>query len=95
MFIYSKREFFPIDIKKKDLCMAKSLYTQYGGPHGELGAALRYFAQRTIMPDERGRMLLTDIATEELGHVEMICMMVYKLTEGCSPSTLEYIFVVS
>ena len=89
MFIYSKREFFPIDIKKKDLCMAKSLYTQYGGPHGELGAALRYFAQRTTMPDERGRMLLTDIATEELGHVEMICTMIYQLTKGATVKELE------
>ena len=84
MFIYSKREFFPIDIKKKDLKMAKALYAQYGGPYGELGAALRYFAQRTTMPDERGRMLLTDIATEELGHVEMICTMIYQLTKGAT-----------
>ena len=89
MFIYSKREFFPIDIKKKDLAMAKSLYAQYGGPYGELGAAIRYFAQRTSMPDERGRMLLTDIATEELGHVEMICTMIYQLTKGASVREME------
>lgn len=89
MFIYSKREFFPINIKKKDLGMAKKLYSQYGGPHGELGAALRYFAQRTTMPDERGRMLLTDIATEELGHVEMICTMIYQLTKGATIKELE------
>ena len=89
MFIYSKREFFPIDIKKKDLKLAKALYAQYGGPYGELGAALRYFAQRTTMPDERGRMLLTDIATEELGHVEMICTMIYQLTKGATIKEME------
>ena len=61
MFIYSKREFFPINIKKKDLGMAKKLYSQYGGPHGELGAALRYFAQRTTMPDEGVRSCRDDM----------------------------------
>lgn len=89
MFVYSKRLIYPIDIKNKDLKMAKELYAQYGGPHGELGAALRYFAQRTDMPDEQGVMLLTDIASEELGHVEMIVTMIYQLTKGASPKEME------
>ena len=54
--------------------MAKYILTQYGGPYGELGAALRYLNQRYSMPDERGRTLLTEIGTEELSHVEMICI---------------------
>lgn len=66
MFRYSKRLQYPINIKKKDLNMAKYLVTQYGGSNGELAAAIRYLNQRYTMPDNRGRALLTDIGTEEL-----------------------------
>lgn len=66
MFSYNKRLQYPVDIKKKDLRMAKYLVTQYGGANGELAAALRYLNQRFTMPDERGKALLTDIGTEEL-----------------------------
>ena len=55
-------------------------FSEYGGPYGELSAALRYLNQRYTMPDSRGKALLTDIGTEELGHVEMICTMYYQLT---------------
>ena len=89
MFAYKKYMPYPINIKKKDLRMAKYIITQYGGPYGELGAALRYFNQRYTMPDEKGKALLTDIATEELGHVEMICAMVYQLTKGATIKEME------
>ena len=36
------------------------------------------------MPDDRGKALLSDIGTEELGHVEMICTMIHQLIEGAS-----------
>ncbi len=84
MFTYEKRLLYPINITKKDLVMAKYIVTQYGGPYGELGAALRYLNQRYTMPDERGRTLLSDIGTEELGHVEMICTMLYQLTKDAT-----------
>ena len=84
MWIYEKRLQFPVNIKKTDPRMAKLITTQYGGPDGELSAALRYLNQRYTMPDERGRMLLTDIGTEELAHVEMVCAMVSQLMEGAS-----------
>lgn len=84
MFEYKKHLPYPVNIKKKNLRMAKYIITQYGGPYGELGAALRYFNQRYNMPDEKGKALLTDIATEELGHVEMICAMIYQLTKDAS-----------
>ena len=89
MFAYKKYMPYPINIKKKDLRMAKYIITQYGGPYGELGAALRYFNQRYTMPDEKGKALLTDIATEELGHVEMICAMVNQLTKGATLKEME------
>ena len=84
MFKYVKSLEYPINIKKKDLRMAKYIVTQYGGPNGELGAALRYLNQRYSMPDDKGKALLTDIGTEELGHVEMICTMLYQLTKDAS-----------
>ena len=46
MWVYEKKLQFPVDIKKKDLKMAKLLTTQYGGGQGELGAAIRYLNQR-------------------------------------------------
>lgn len=89
MFKYEKRTQFPVDIKRKDLKLAQAILTQYGGPYGELGAAIRYLNQRFTMPDERGRTLLSDIGTEELGHVEMICIMIYQLTKGATIQELK------
>ena len=89
MNTYNKLSPYVVDIKKKDPKMAKYILTQCGGPYGELGAAIRYLSQRYTMPDERGRTLLSDIGTEELGHVEMICAMIYQLTKGCSLKELE------
>ena len=89
MFKYIKSLEYPINIKKKDLKMAKYIVTQYGGPNGELAAALRYLNQRFNMPDDKGKALLTDIGTEELGHVEMICTMLYQLTKDASVEELK------
>ena len=88
MFKYEKKLQYPVNIKKKDLKMAKYLVTQYGGSNGELGAALRYLNQRLTMPDEKGKALLNDIGTEELGHVEMLETMIYQLMKD---ATLEEI----
>ena len=84
MFKYEKMLEYPVNVKKKDLKMAKLLVTQFGGPDGELSAALRYLSQRFTMPDEKGKALLSDIGTEELGHVEMICTMIHQLIKDAS-----------
>ena len=84
MWKYVKTLQYPVNIKKKDLKMAKYLVTQYGGANGELAAALRYLNQRYTMPDDKGKALLTDIGTEELGHIEIICAMVYQLTKDAT-----------
>lgn len=89
MFKYVKNLEYPINIKKKDIKMAKYIVTQYGGPNGELAASLRYLNQRFNMPDDKGKALLTDIGTEELGHVEMICTMLYQLTKDASLKELQ------
>ena len=88
MFKYVKMLEYPINIKKKDLRMARYIVTQYGGANGELAAALRYLNQRYNMPDDKGKALLTDIGTEELGHVEMICTMLYQLTKDATKEEL-------
>lgn len=89
MFKYVKHTNYPIEIKKKDLKMAKYLITQFGGANGELGAAMRYFSQKFSMPDDYGKALLNDIATEELGHSEMIASMVHQLTKNATVKELE------
>ena len=89
MFKYVKHTNYPINIKKKDVKMAKYLITQFGGANGELGAAMRYFSQKFNMPDEKGKALLNDIATEELGHCEMIATMDLQLTKDATIEELE------
>lgn len=89
MFRYQKILTYPVNIKKKDLPMAKLIITQFGGPAGQLGAALEYLTQRFTMPDDKGRTLLTDIGNEELGHIEMICTMVKQLLKGATVEELK------
>lgn len=89
MFKYKKMLEYPINIKKKDLRMAKLLMAQLGGPDSELSASLRYLCQRFTMPDGKGKALLTDIGTEELGHVEMIQTMISQLTKDASLKELK------
>lgn len=84
MFSYDKFLQFPIKLKNKNPKLATIIATQYGGPNGELGASLRYLSQRYIMPDEVSKAVLTDIGTEELGHLEMVGTLVYQLSDGTS-----------
>lgn len=82
MFSYNKFLEFPINIKHKNPRLANIVATQYGGPHGELGASLRYLSQRYTMPNDMTKGLLTDIGVEELGHLEMVGTLVKQLSEG-------------
>lgn len=84
MFQYEKRLQYPVNIKNPNPKLAKIIITQYGGPDGELGASLRYLSQRFAMPYPELKGLLTDIGTEELGHLEMIGAIVYQLTRNLS-----------
>ena len=89
MWKYVKSLEYPVNIKKKDLRMAKYLVTQYGGSNGELAAAWRYLNQRYTMPDDKGKALLTDIGTEELAHVEIISTMIYQLMKDATLDELK------
>ena len=89
MWKYEKKLQYPVNIRKKNLKMAKYILTQYGGPAGELAAAWQYLNQRYIMPDDRGKALLTDIGTEELAHVEIISAMLYQMMKDATKEELE------
>lgn len=84
MFVYEKKLQFPVNIKTPNPALAKFIISQYGGPDGELGASLRYLSQRYSMPYPELKGLLTDIGTEELGHLEMIGAIVHQLTRKLS-----------
>lgn len=64
MFVYEKRLQYPIKIQNSNPALAKIIISQYGGPHGELGASLRYLSQRYSMPYPELKAILTDISTE-------------------------------
>ncbi len=82
MWTYEKKLQYPVKIKNPNPALAKFIISQYGGPHGEIGASLRYLSQRTSMPDRRVAGILNDIGTEELAHLEMVQTIVHQLTKG-------------
>ena len=88
VWIYEKRLQYPVRVSRKDVGMAKFLITQYGGPDGELAASLRYLNQRYTMENRTAVAILTDIATEEFAHLEMIATMVYKLIKDATPEEM-------
>lgn len=85
MWAYEKRLQYPVKIKKTCPKTAQLIISQYGGPDGELSASMRYLAQRYSMPVKKVGGLLTDIGTEEINHMEIICAIVYQLTRNLTP----------
>ena len=72
MWIYEKKLQYPVKIKNSNPALAKLIISQYGGPHGEIGASLRYLSQRYAMPYPELRAILTDVGSEasEMVHSE-------------------------
>ena len=89
MFIYDKKLQYPVKIARPNPRLASIIISQYGGPDGELGASLRYLSQRYSMPFDELKGLLTDIGTEELGHLEMIGAIVHQLTRNMTTTQIE------
>jgi spore coat protein JC len=89
MFIYEKKLQYPVKIRNCNPKLANVIISQYGGPDGELGASLRYLSQRYAMPYPELKGLLTDIGTEELGHLEMIGAIVHQLTRNLSEDQIK------
>ena len=84
MWFYERRLEYPINIKNPNPALAKFIISQYGGPHGEIGASLRYLSQRCSMPYREVAGILNDIGTEELAHMEIISAIVHQLTRNLS-----------
>ena len=89
MFVYEKKLQYPVRIKNCNPKLASVIISQYGGPDGELGASLRYLSQRYAMPYSELKGLLTDIGTEELGHLEMVGTLVHQLTRNLSEDQIK------
>ncbi len=84
MWNYEKKLEYPVKIHNPNPALAKIIVSQLGGPHGELGASMRYLSQRYSMPNNKVIGLLTDIGTEELAHLEMVSAILYQLTKDMS-----------
>lgn len=89
MFIYNKKLQYPVKIARPNPRLASIIISQYGGPDGELGASLRYLSQRYSMPFDEQKGLLTDIGTEELGHLEMVGAIIHQLTRNLKEKDIE------
>ena len=89
MWNYEKRLQYPVKITQTNPKIAQIIISQFGGPDGELAASMRYLSQRYTMPYKEVTGTLTDIGTEELAHMEMICAIVYQLTKNLTPEEIE------
>lgn len=89
MWIYEKKLQYPVKIKNPNPRLAGVIISQLGGPDGELAAATRYLNQRYTMPSGEAIAMLTDIGSEELGHVEMIGAILYQLTKNLTPEEIK------
>lgn len=82
MFLHNKRLMYTVRVDQPNPVFAKLLLEQFGGPNGELSAAMRYFTQAWNEPDPQRRGMLADIATEELSHLEMVGQALVLLQKG-------------
>ncbi len=89
MWVYEKKLQYPVNIKNPNPALAKVIISQYGGPHGEIGASLRYLSQRYSMPCPELKAILTDVGTEELAHLEMVGTIVYQLTRNLTAEQIK------
>lgn len=89
MWIYQKKLEYPVNIKKPNPKLASFIVSQYGGPHGEAGAAMRYLSQRFSMPNGVSKAILTDVGTEELAHLEIVGTIITQLAKNATTTEIE------
>jgi Mn-containing catalase len=89
MFIHNKKLQYTVHVAEPDPVLGSFMLEQFGGPQGELAAAMRYFTQ-ALSDDDPGRKdMLLDIATEELSHLEIIGSIVAMLNKGAKGQLAE------
>lgn len=89
MFMHNKRLQYTVRVDKSDPLLATLMLEQFGGPQGELAAAMRYFTQALAEDDPGRKDLLYDIATEELSHLEIIGSIIAMLGKGAKAEMAE------
>jgi Mn-containing catalase len=91
MFVHNKRLQYTVRVSAANPGLANLLLEQFGGPQGELAAAMRYFTQAVTEEDPGRKDMLYDIATEELSHLEIIGSIVAMLNRGAKGELAEAI----
>ena len=89
MWFYEKQLQYPVKIKNPNPKLAGIIISQLGGPDGELGASMRYLHQRYSCPYDKVTGILTDIGSEELGHLEMVAAVIHQLTKNLTLEQIE------
>jgi Mn-containing catalase len=89
MFMHNKRLMHTVRVAEPNPRLATLMLEQFGGPQGELAAAMRYFTQALADDDPNRKDLLFDIATEELSHLEVIGSIVCMLNKGVKADLAE------
>ena len=89
MFAHNKRLMYTVRVGAPNPGLANLMLEQFGGPQGELAAAMRYFTQAVAEDDPGRRDMLMDIATEELSHLEVIGNIVVMLNKGAKGKIAE------
>src|SRR3954468_24890896 len=89
MFMHNKRLQYTVRVSETTPALASLLLEQFGGPDGELAAAMRYFTQGLAEDDPGRKDMLLDIATEELSHLEVIGSIVAMLNKGAKGQLAE------
>jgi Mn-containing catalase len=89
MFVHNKRLQYTVRVAAPNPGLANLMLEQFGGPQGELAAAMRYFVQGLSEDDPGRKDLLMDIATEELSHLEIIGSIIGMLNKGAKGDLAE------
>jgi Mn-containing catalase len=89
MFMHNKKLQYTVRVSEPNPVLASFMLEQFGGPQGELAAAMRYFTQGIAEDDPGRKDLLLDIATEELSHLEIIGSIVAMLNKGVKGTLAE------
>jgi len=82
MFAHRKKPLFPVKVGETNPKFAQKLLEQFGGRSGEFTAMTEYFVQSFACEHKGIRDMLLDIATEEIGHLEMVGLMIEQLLRG-------------
>jgi Mn-containing catalase len=87
MFQHTDYMQFDVKPEKPDPVFAHKLQELIGGAFGEMTVTMQYLFQGwNCRMEGKYKDLIMDIATEEIGHVEMLAVMVARLLEG-APAT--------